>query len=176
MCPVARGKDIHVDTESYGGRTVGEWRDVVLINVRKNAIFLIVVERYGFHRPRRPGCLSILDSATPTAYITRGGPANDGTSLFLVQKIVPSFFRRILNWLKTHMGEEDDAPQQNTFYTYQWRKFWQRGTKAKLPWHFLDMNGAFDNVAHERILLNLKKKRIDKRVVTWVKSLLSNRT
>ena len=41
---------------------------------------------------------------------------------------------------------------------------------------FLDVSGAFDHVSHERLLHNLRKRRIDRHTVEWVASFLSNRT
>ena len=40
----------------------------------------------------------------------------------------------------------------------------------------LDVAGAFDNVSHERLLHNLRKRRIPEDLVTWIKSFLANRT
>ena len=37
---------------------------------------------------------------------------------------------------------------------------------------FLDVSGAFDNVSHSRLLHNLKKRRIDIRIVEWIGSFL----
>ena len=41
---------------------------------------------------------------------------------------------------------------------------------------FLDVSGAFDDVSHERLLHNLKKRQIDNHIVAWIKSFLSNQT
>lgn len=40
----------------------------------------------------------------------------------------------------------------------------------------LDVAGAFDNVVHERLLHNLRKRRIDEQIVRWIASFLTNRT
>jgi hypothetical protein len=40
----------------------------------------------------------------------------------------------------------------------------------------LDVSGAFDNVSHARLLHNLRKRRIDERIVRWIASFLANRT
>jgi hypothetical protein len=40
----------------------------------------------------------------------------------------------------------------------------------------LDVAGAFDNVSHPRLLHNLRKRRIDPKMVTWIASFISNRT
>lgn len=39
----------------------------------------------------------------------------------------------------------------------------------------LDVSGAFDNVSHTRLLHNLRKRRIDPRVVSWIASFLTER-
>ena len=41
---------------------------------------------------------------------------------------------------------------------------------------FLDVTGAFDNVSHERLLHNLRKRGIHKSVVKWIKSFLTHRS
>jgi hypothetical protein len=40
----------------------------------------------------------------------------------------------------------------------------------------LDVSGAFDNVSHPRLLHNLRKRKIDIKMVKWVGSFLSDRT
>ncbi|EDN08137.1 predicted protein [Histoplasma mississippiense (nom. inval.)] len=40
----------------------------------------------------------------------------------------------------------------------------------------LDVTGAFDHVSHPRLLHNLRKRRMDERIVGWVASFLRNRT
>ena len=39
----------------------------------------------------------------------------------------------------------------------------------------LDVSGAFDNVSHQRLLHNLRSRRVDERLVRWIASFLSNR-
>ena len=39
----------------------------------------------------------------------------------------------------------------------------------------LDVAGAFDNVSHERLLHNLKERRVPKRIVEWTSSFLKDR-
>lgn len=41
---------------------------------------------------------------------------------------------------------------------------------------FLDGVGEFDNVMHKRLLHNLVKRRIDKQIIKWINSFLTNRT
>ncbi len=40
----------------------------------------------------------------------------------------------------------------------------------------LDVSGAFDNVSHARLLHNLRKCRIDERIVRWIASFLVDRS
>ena len=40
----------------------------------------------------------------------------------------------------------------------------------------LDVSGAFDNVSHERLLHNLRKRRVPVEVVHWIRGFLSQRT
>jgi hypothetical protein len=36
----------------------------------------------------------------------------------------------------------------------------------------LDVSGAFDNVSHERLLHNLRTRRVDEKLVLWIASFL----
>ena len=38
----------------------------------------------------------------------------------------------------------------------------------------LDVSGAFDNVSHQRLLYNLRKRKIDDKMVRWIASLLED--
>jgi hypothetical protein len=40
----------------------------------------------------------------------------------------------------------------------------------------LDVLGAFDHVSHQRLLHNLRKRRIDKKMTSWIASFLQNRS
>jgi hypothetical protein len=40
----------------------------------------------------------------------------------------------------------------------------------------LDVSGAFDNVSHRRLLHNLRKRRVDGKIVRWMASFLSDRS
>jgi ribonuclease HI len=51
---------------------------------------------------------------------------------------------------------------------------WAEGKVASLL--LLDVSGAYDNVAHERLLHNLRKRRVNQTLVRWVESFLSGRT
>ncbi|KAM0742770.1 hypothetical protein ACQRIT_002947 [Beauveria bassiana] len=51
---------------------------------------------------------------------------------------------------------------------------WSEGEVATLL--LLDVSGAYDNVSHERLLHNLRKRRIDPKVIRWIASFLSDRS
>lgn len=51
---------------------------------------------------------------------------------------------------------------------------WSEGKVATLL--LLDVSGAYDNVSHERLLHNLRKRRIDPKIIRWVASFLSDRS
>lgn len=51
---------------------------------------------------------------------------------------------------------------------------WGRGEVASLL--MLDVTGAFDNVSHQRLLHNLRKRHIHPHLVGWLASYLSGRT
>ncbi|KAM0664346.1 hypothetical protein ACQRIU_006929 [Beauveria bassiana] len=51
---------------------------------------------------------------------------------------------------------------------------WAEGKVATLL--LLDVSGAYDNVSHERLLHNLRKRRIDPKIVRWVASFLRDRS
>ena len=51
---------------------------------------------------------------------------------------------------------------------------WAEGKTASLL--LLDVSGAFDNVSKQRLLHNLKKRRIDLSLVRWIDSFLTNRS
>jgi len=51
---------------------------------------------------------------------------------------------------------------------------WSEGKVASLL--LLDVSGAYDNVSRERLLHNLRKRRVDQKIVGWVSSFLSGRS
>ncbi|KAJ3560528.1 hypothetical protein NPX13_g9271 [Xylaria arbuscula] len=54
-------------------------------------------------------------------------------------------------------------------------KAWNTGKGKVASLLLLDVSGAFDNVSHQRLLHNLRKRRIDERVVQWIESFLKER-
>jgi len=51
---------------------------------------------------------------------------------------------------------------------------WSQGKVASLL--LLDVSGAYDNVSHERLLHNLRKRRVGPKIVGWTASFLSGRS
>ncbi|EPS26195.1 hypothetical protein PDE_01131 [Penicillium oxalicum 114-2] len=51
---------------------------------------------------------------------------------------------------------------------------WSEGKVATLL--LLDVSGAYDNVSPERLLHNLRKRAIDRRIIAWITSFLCDRT
>lgn len=51
---------------------------------------------------------------------------------------------------------------------------WGNGEVASLP--MLDVTGAFDNVSHQRLLHNLRKRHIHPQLLEWLASYLGGRT
>ncbi|KAJ3552838.1 hypothetical protein NPX13_g11022 [Xylaria arbuscula] len=52
---------------------------------------------------------------------------------------------------------------------------WNEGKGKVVSLLLLDVSGAFDNVSHRRLLHNLRKRRIDEKIVRWVESFLKDR-
>lgn len=77
---------------------------------------------------------------------------------------------------KTHFGGRRGTSTEHAIHylldkTY---KGWQQGKDMSSI--MLDVTGAFDNVSHERLLHNLRKRRIDLKIVDWIASFISNRS
>jgi len=52
---------------------------------------------------------------------------------------------------------------------------WNRGQGQVASLLLLDVSGAFDNVSHQRLLHNLRKRKVDEKTVRWISSLLEDR-
>lgn len=52
---------------------------------------------------------------------------------------------------------------------------WNTGSGKVASLLLLDVSGAFDNVSHQRLLHNLRKRRVDETTVRWIASFLSHR-
>ncbi|KAM0724065.1 hypothetical protein Q7P37_000245 [Cladosporium fusiforme] len=54
-------------------------------------------------------------------------------------------------------------------------KAWNSGRGKVASLLLLDVSGAFDNVSHERLLHNLRTRRVDEKMVLWITSFLGQR-
>ncbi|OAQ57920.1 reverse transcriptase [Pochonia chlamydosporia 170] len=77
---------------------------------------------------------------------------------------------------RRHTGGRKLASTEHAMHVLLQRiyKAWSEGKVATLL--LLDVSGAYDNVSRERLLHNLRKRRVDNKMVTWVASFLSDRT
>ena len=77
---------------------------------------------------------------------------------------------------KTHFGGRRGTSTEHAIHYLLEKiyKGWHQGKDTSSL--MLDVTGAFDNVSHERLLHNLKKRRIDLKIVDWISSFISNRS
>ena len=75
-----------------------------------------------------------------------------------------------------HTGGRKLASTDHAIHLFLQRthEAWADGKVASLL--LLDVSGAFDNVSRPRLLHNLRKRRIDQRLVQWIDSFLSDRS
>lgn len=59
--------------------------------------------------------------------------------------------------------------------THKIYKTWSQTNGQVATLLLLDVSGAFDNVLHVRLLHDLRKRRVDEKIVKWIASFLSNR-
>ncbi|KAK4071132.1 hypothetical protein Purlil1_13494 [Purpureocillium lilacinum] len=52
---------------------------------------------------------------------------------------------------------------------------WNKGGGMVASLLLLDVSGAFDNISHRRLLHNLRKRRVDEKMVRWIASFLGER-
>lgn len=79
---------------------------------------------------------------------------------------------------RMHMGGRKLRSTENAIHAVIQRIYdaWNRGRGQVASLLLLDVSGAFDNVSHKRLLHNLRKRRVDEKVVRWIASFLSNRS
>ena len=77
---------------------------------------------------------------------------------------------------ETHVGGRKGASCEHGIHLLleKVHSAWRRGKVASLL--LLDVSGAFDNVSHDRLLHNLRKRGIHPTMVGWLKSYLKDRT
>jgi ribonuclease HI len=76
-----------------------------------------------------------------------------------------------------HMGGRKLRSTEHALQTVIQRIYdaWNRGKGQVASLLLLDVSGAFDNVSHQRLLHNLRKRRVDESVVRWIASFLTDR-
>jgi hypothetical protein len=77
----------------------------------------------------------------------------------------------------THIGGRKARSTEHAIHLLLERIYeaWNRADGQVASLLLLDVSGAFDNVSHERLLHNLRKRRIDEKTVTWIASFLKDR-
>ena len=101
-----------------------------------------------------------------------------------IGKIMDSIIAKRLSYLAeafgllpdTHMGGRKLRSTEHALHHILDKIYeaWNCGEKvASLL--LLDVSGAFDNVSHKRLLHNLRKRRIDEKIVRWIASALQER-
>ena len=71
-----------------------------------------------------------------------------------------------------HMGDHQCSSTEHAVHSLVEKMITAWNNKKVVSALFLDVTGAFDNVSHVRLLHNLRKRRIDLRIVKWIRSFL----
>jgi ribonuclease HI len=102
-----------------------------------------------------------------------------------IGKVMDAIIARRLSYLverfhvipRLHMGGRKLRSVEHALHNVVQRVYeaWNTGQGQVLSLLLLDVSGAFDNVSHKRLLHNLRKRRVDERIVRWIASFLSDR-
>lgn len=102
-----------------------------------------------------------------------------------IGKVMDAVIARRLSYLveefhvipRLHIGGRKLRSVEHALHTVVERVYeaWNTGQGQVLSLLLLDVSGAFDNVSHVRLLHNLRKRRVDERIVRWIASFLSDR-
>jgi hypothetical protein len=100
-------------------------------------------------------------------------------------KIMDAVMARQLSYLAethhvlppTHMGGRKMRSTEHALHavTYKIYETWTQANGQVASLLLLDVSEAFDNVSHTRLLHDLRKRRVDEKIVKWMASFLSNR-
>ncbi len=100
-------------------------------------------------------------------------------------KAMESVMARRISWMaetyqllpRTLLGGRKGVSTEHAVHTLMEviQKAWNSDTPVT-SLLMLDVSGAFDNVSHQRLLHNLKKRRIPLELVSWIESFLKGRT
>ena len=118
------------------------------------------------------------DYTTPKAY-------RPIALLNTIGKVMDAVIARRLSYLietyqilpRLHLGGRKLRSTEHALHTVVERVYeaWNTGQGQVLSLLLLDVSGAFDNVSHKRLLHNLRKRKVDERIVRWIASFLSDR-
>ena len=77
----------------------------------------------------------------------------------------------------THMGGRKLRSTEHALHHIIDRIYaaWNEGDGKVASLLLLDVSGAFDNISHRRLLHNLRKRRVDEKIVQWIASFLGER-
>ncbi|KAI6789402.1 hypothetical protein KC331_g213 [Hortaea werneckii] len=102
-----------------------------------------------------------------------------------IGKIMDAVMARRLSYLvetyhvlpNTHIGGRKLRSTEHALHMIIERiyKAWNSGRGKVASLLLLDVSGAFDNVSHERLLHNLRTRRVDEKMVLWITSFLGKR-
>ena len=102
-----------------------------------------------------------------------------------IGKIIDAILARRLSYLveahnvlpNTHIGGRKLRSTEHALHLIIERiyKAWNTGRKRVASLLLLDVSSAFDNISHERLLYNLRRRRVDEKLVRWLASFLDER-
>jgi ribonuclease HI len=118
------------------------------------------------------GDYTVAKSYRPIALLSTLGKGLEKVMAVRLRKVVDSM--GVLP--KQHYGGRTKTEAEHAIHAITERTYeaWQKKEVASLL--LLDVTGAFDNVSHERLIHNLRKRRIDKKTTEWIQTFLQNRT
>jgi Reverse transcriptase (RNA-dependent DNA polymerase) len=100
-----------------------------------------------------------------------------------ISKIMDTVIAKRINYLvethnlllNTHIGGREKRSTEHALHTITENIYeaWNDMKIASLL--LLDVSGAYDNVSHERLLYNLRKRKIDEKTVRWIARVLKER-
>ena len=100
----------------------------------------------------------------------------------MLKSIVFERIRYVVETLKTFLNIQMSARRQrlmNTILqliTEKIHTIWNEQKKRMTSFFSLNVNNAFDNVSHLRLLHNMRKKKISDKLLKWMKNFLKNRS
>jgi hypothetical protein len=147
-----------------------------------------------FNQSLRLGYCPASFRASITAVLRKPGKANYAVPkayrpialLNTIGKVMDAVVARRLSYLvetyhvlpPTHMGGRKHRSTEHALHAVTAKIYeqWNNGKDGQVAsLLLLDVSGAFDNVSHQRLLHNLRKRKVDESTVRWIASFLSDR-